>query len=76
MPARTYKKIELVGESEVSVDDAIKNAISRANESLKGLSWFEVVETRGLLEDGKVSAFQVTIKVGFRLLSDDQLEDD
>ena len=67
MPARTYKLIELVGVSDVGTDDAIKNAITRASESLKGLDWFQVTETRGHVVDGKVIHFQVTMKIGFTL---------
>ena len=52
MPERTYKLIELVGSSEVSTEEAIRNAISRAAQSVKGLDWFEVAEVRGLLEFG------------------------
>ena len=58
MPARTYKLIELVGVSDVGVDDAIKNALSRAGQTLKGLDWFQVTETRGVLHEGQVT-FQV-----------------
>jgi flavin-binding protein dodecin len=72
MPARTYKLIELVGVSDVGVDDAIKNALSRAGQTLKGLDWFQVTETRGVLHEGQVT-FQVTLKVGFRILSEDEL---
>ena len=67
MPEKTYKLIELVGASPSSVEDAIQNAISRANQTLKNLDWFEVVEARGLIEAGKVAQFQVKLKVGFRL---------
>jgi dodecin len=70
--ASTYKLVELVGVSDVGVDDAIKNAVARANETLKGLDWFEVTETRGVINDGRVT-FQVTLKIGFRLMSDDEL---
>lgn len=73
MPSRTYKKIELVGVSEESTDDAIRNAIARASETLRGLDWFEVVETRGTIQDGGVNQFQVTLKVGFRIMSPDEL---
>ena len=62
-----YKKVELVGSSETSIEDAIQNAIARASQTLKNLGWFEVVETRGHLENGKVAHYQVTIKVGFTL---------
>ncbi|MFJ5300736.1 dodecin [Pseudomonas sp. NPDC088368] len=63
----TYKLLELVGSSTTSIDDAIQNAIARAAETVKHLEWFEVLETRGHIKDGKVAHFQVTIKVGFRL---------
>ena len=69
MEDKIYKLIELVGVSSVSVEDAIQNAISRANQTLKNLDWFEVNETRGLIQDGKVNQFQVKLKVGFRLKS-------
>ncbi|RZI87340.1 MAG: dodecin domain-containing protein [Pseudomonas sp.] len=64
---RTYKKIELVGSSTTSVEDAINNAIAEAGKSLKHLEWFEVTETRGHIENGKVAHFQVTLKVGLRI---------
>jgi hypothetical protein len=67
MQDKTYKLIELVGVSETSIEDGIQNAISRANQTLKNLDWFEVVEARGLIQEGKVNQFQVKIKVGFRL---------
>ena len=63
----TYKMLELVGSSTTSTDDAIKNAIAQAAKSVKLMEWFEVLETRGHIEDGKVAHFQVTIKVGFRI---------
>ena len=69
MPEKTYKLIELVGVSETSIEDAIQSAIARANQTLKNLDWFEVVEARGLIQEGKVSQFQVKLKVGFRLMS-------
>lgn len=69
MQDKTYKLIELVGVSGSSMEDAIQNAISRANQTLKNLDWFEVVEARGLIQEGKVSQFQVKLKVGFRLKS-------
>lgn len=65
---RTYKLIELVGVSEKSTDDAIKNAISAASKSLKELSWFEVVEHRGHILNGKVTEYQVKLKVAFKVL--------
>jgi dodecin len=73
MPDRTYKLVELVGVSEQSTDDAIQNAIARASETLRGLDWFQVTETRGTIENGRVSQFQVTLKVGFRVMSPEEL---
>ncbi len=62
-----YKKIELVGSSTESIEKAVENAIAKASDSVRNLRWFEVTETRGHLEDGKVNHWQVTIKVGFTL---------
>jgi flavin-binding protein dodecin len=73
---KTYKLIELVGVSERSTEDAIQNALAQASQTLKGLAWFEVKEMRGLIEEGKVSQFQVTLKVGFRILSESELTSD
>ena len=67
MSNHIYKKIELVGSSADSIEDAVKNAFSKASKSLRNLRWFEVVETRGQIEDGKIGHWQVTIKVGFTL---------
>lgn len=63
----TYKIIEICGSSPTSLQEAIENAVAKAAESLHNLRWFEVVETRGHLEDGKIAHWQVTIKVGFTL---------
>ena len=63
----TYKKVELVGSSPTSIEDAINNALAEASKSLKHLEWFEVTETRGHITGGKAAHFQVTIKVGFRI---------
>jgi flavin-binding protein dodecin len=60
-----YKIIELVGSSSTSSDEAVRNAVTRAAVTMHNLRWFEVVETRGHLEDGKISHWQVTVKVGF-----------
>jgi flavin-binding protein dodecin len=67
MSDHVYKLVELVGSSTASTDDAIRNAIAIAAETLRHIEWFEVVETRGHVADGKVAHFQVTLKVGFRL---------
>ncbi len=64
---KVYKKITLVGTSENSLEEAIKSAIAKASETLRGLSWFEVKEVRGRIEDGKVKEFQVVIEVGFEV---------
>jgi len=63
----TYKKIEMVGSSQTSIEDAIKNALSECNKTVRNMDWFEVVETRGHIVDGGVGHFQVTLKIGFRL---------
>lgn len=67
MKSKTYKKIEIVGTSPKSYSEAVKNAIARASETVKHMDWFEVVESRGRIQDGAVAEFQVTLKVGFRL---------
>jgi len=67
MSDHTYKIIELVGSSTEGSDSAINNAIERANKTLRNMDWFEVVETRGHLQDGKVAHYQVKLKVGIRL---------
>lgn len=67
MSEHIYKLIELVGSSAISSDDAINNAISRASKTIKHMSWFELVETRGHIVDGKIDHYQVTVKVGFRI---------
>jgi hypothetical protein len=73
MPDKTYKIIELVGVSEDSIQQAIRNAVIRASESLKGLDWFEMTGVRGLVKDGRVNQFQVTVKVGFRIMSEQEI---
>lgn len=67
MSNHIYKMLELVGSSTVGTDDAIRNAIATASKTLRHIDWFEVIETRGHIADGKVAHFQVTLKVGFRL---------
>lgn len=73
MDHHTYKLIELVGTSESAMEDAIRGAIERASQTLKGLDWFEVTEARGLIHDGKVGQYQVKMKVGFRLMKEADL---
>ncbi|MFK4356893.1 dodecin [Rhodococcus sp. 27YEA6] len=71
MSSNVYRVTEIVGSSTESSDAAIRTAIARANETVRNLEWFEVVETRGHIENGAVAHFQVTLKVGFRLDGDD-----
>ena len=63
----TYKKIEIVGTSDTSIEDAVQNAVSKASGSVRNMRWFEVVETRGAIYENKVSQWQVTLKIGFTL---------
>ncbi|PTR24793.1 hypothetical protein C8K36_10749 [Rhodococcus sp. OK519] len=67
MSDHVYRVIEIVGSSSKGIDDAIANAVSRANATMRNLEWFEVIETRGHIEAGAVAHTQVTLKVGFRL---------
>jgi dodecin len=65
MDDHTYKIIELTGSSADSIEAAIQNAIAKASKSLHNLRWFQVMETRGDIENGRVAHYQVTLKVGF-----------
>ena len=67
MKDHVYKILELVGSSEKSIEDAIQNAIGRASKTIRFMKWFEVVQTRGHIEDGSVRHYQVTLRVGFTL---------
>ena len=67
MADSVYKVIELVGSSETSIEDAIRTAISRAGETLRHMGWFEVVQTRGHIENGEVKHYQVVLKAGSTL---------
>ena len=67
MDSHVYKFVELVGSSTVSTDDAIRNAVETASRTIRHLDWFQVIETRGHVADGKIAHFQVTLKVAFRL---------
>jgi flavin-binding protein dodecin len=67
MPNSVYKIVEIVGTSPESISKAIDNAIAKASGSLRNLGWFEVVQARGNIENGKVGRYQVTLKVGFTL---------
>jgi len=67
MSDHIYKKIELTGSSTEGSDAAIRNAIEKAAKTIHNMRWFEVVETRGHIEDGKIAHWQVTVKIGFTL---------
>jgi dodecin len=67
MSEHVYKVVELVGSSEESVTKAIDKAIKKASQTIRHLGWFEVVQVRGHINDGKVAQYQVTMKAGFRL---------
>lgn len=67
MSDHVYKKIEITGSSPTSIEDAVEKAIAHASKTLHGLRWFEVIETRGHIVDGKIDHWQVTVKIGFTL---------
>jgi hypothetical protein len=67
MSDNIYKVIELVGSSPTSIEDAIDGAIAKAATTIREIKWFEVMETRGHVENGKVAHYQVTLKIGFTL---------
>jgi len=67
MSNSVYKKIEIVGTSSKSQEDAIESAIAKAAETVHNMRWFEVVESRGAIRDGKVDQYQVTLAIGFKL---------
>ena len=67
MADRTYRVTEIVGTSTEGVDDAVRNGISRASQTLRHLDWFEVTQVRGQIDDGNVNHWQVGMKIGFRL---------
>jgi len=67
MADSVYKVIDLVGTSQTSISKAIDGAISKAGETVRQLSWFEVVQIRGRVEAGKIDSYQVTLKAGFKL---------
>jgi dodecin len=62
-----YRKIELTGTSPNSIEEAVQNAISRSGEAIRHMRWFEVIETRGTIVEGKVGEWQVTVKIGFHV---------
>ena len=63
-----YKIIEIVGTSKESYEKAISNGITKASETIKAVSWFEVIQQRGAVKDGKVTEFQIVMRVGFKLI--------
>jgi flavin-binding protein dodecin len=67
MTEHVYKTLELTGSSAKGIEDAVQNAIARAGKTVHNLRWFQVTETRGHIEGGKVAHWQVTMKVGFTL---------
>jgi dodecin len=67
MRNHVYKILDLVGSSETSIEDAISTAVAQANKTIRNMDWFEVVHTRGHIENGKISHYQVTLKIGFSL---------
>jgi flavin-binding protein dodecin len=70
MSDHVYKKLEIVGSSPVSSDEAIRNALARAGKTIRNMRWFEVDEIRGQVVDGEVAHWQVTVKIGFTLDAD------
>jgi flavin-binding protein dodecin len=70
MSDHVYKTLELVGSSTTSADDAVKRAVARASQTVRQLRWFQVLDTRGHIENGEIAHWQVTIKVGFTLEED------
>jgi flavin-binding protein dodecin len=67
MKNHVYKVLEIVGSSETSIEDAISTAVAQANKTVRNMDWFQVVETRGQIEDGRIGHYQVTLKIGFAL---------
>ena len=67
MTDHVYKSVEITGSSPAGVKEAIDRAIEKASETLRHIDWFEVLDIRGHVEDGKVAHYQVTLKIGFRL---------
>ena len=65
MSEHVYKVVELVGSSRSGIEEAVNNALSRAGETIRNMRWFEVVETRGYIENGQTAYWQVTVKIGF-----------
>jgi dodecin len=73
MPDKTYKIVEIVGVSDESIQQAVRNALAKASETLRNIDWFEVSAIRGWVQNNREPVFQVQVKVGFRLLDRDVL---
>jgi dodecin len=67
MPDHVYKTIELVGSSTKGLEDAVQKAVAKASQTVRNLRWFEILDTRGHIEEGRVAHWQVTVKLGFTL---------
>jgi hypothetical protein len=67
MSEHVYKTVEIVGSSTSGPDDAVKRAVARASQTIRHLRWFEVLDTRGHIENGEIAHWQVTVKIGFTL---------
>ena len=67
MSDHVYKLVELVGSSQQSFDDAVQNAVAKAGKTLRNMRWFQVIDTRGQIDQGKIAYWQVTVKVGFTI---------
>jgi len=67
MANKVFKQIELTGTSKTSMEDAVQTAVAEAAKTVRNMLWFEVTETRGSIEDGKIAEWQVTLKIGFRV---------
>ena len=70
MSEHVYKKLEMVGSSKQSMEDAVQNAVARASKTIRNMRWFEVVETRGHIVENQIDHWQVTVKIGFTLDAD------
>ena len=67
MSEHVYKLVELVGSSTIGIEDAVQNAITKAAATIRNMRWFQVVETRGYINDGTIAYWQVTVKIGFTI---------
>jgi dodecin len=67
MSDHVYKTVEITGSSKSGIEDAVQRAVERASKTIRHMRWFEVIETRGHIENGKIAHWQVTVKIGFTL---------